>query len=350
MRERSHIMTAWYVCGLLLLIIGLAAGCGGKSEEPISDEDLLDEPLDGEGTPPQASQTPNAAALPDTVAARVNGEDITVATLTERLHATLNKQEQTAPDEYVLRQLRDNTLQELIKQRLIAQQAREQQVTVTDEEFQQFVKQVQEEYNGADIQDILKEQGQSYPEWEATQREALLLEKLVDANMESMTTVAPEEAEQYYERHKDKYDYSAQVRASQILTYDEQTAKQALQEIRNGLPFDEAARKYSESDDAGNGGDLGFFSRGIMPPEFDDVVFAMNIGDLSEVIHTPYGYQIFTLTGQRDAHTVTFDEAKPQIERLLKKQKRMFAIDLWMTELENNATIVLNQNRILQVN
>jgi len=350
MRQRSQVITWWMLCGLLLLIIAIMAGCGGKSEEQINDDDLLDEPLESDEPTPSTAESPNAVALPDTVAATVNGEEITVAELTQRLHVALKQQEQAAPDEYVLRQLRENTLQELIKQRLIAQQAREQHITVTDEEFQQFVKQVQEEYNGADIQDILKEQGQSYPEWEVTQRDALLLEKLIDANMQSMTTVAPEEAEQYYERHKDKYDYPAQVRASQILTYDEQTAKQALQEIRNGTPFDDVARTYSESEDASNGGDLGFFGQGIMPPEFDEVVFAMKIGDVSEVVHTQYGYQIFMLTDQRDAHRVTLEEAKPQIERLLKKQKRMFAMDLWMAELENKATIELNQHMILQVN
>ncbi|GAK49235.1 PpiC-type peptidyl-prolyl cis-trans isomerase [Candidatus Moduliflexus flocculans] len=350
MRRCSQAMTAWYLCGVLLLIVGLIAGCSGKSEEQISDDDLLNEPSEGDGLTPQAAASPNAVSLPNTVAATVNGEEITVAALTERLHAALNQQEQTAPDEYVLRQLRENTLQELIKQRLIAQQAHKQNITVTDEEFQAYVKQVQEEYNGADIQDILKEQGQAYPEWETSQREALLLDKLVDANMQTMTTVAPQEIEQYYERHKDKYDYPAQVRASQILTYDENTAKQALQEIRNGASFNEVARKYSESEDASNGGDLGFFGRGIMPPEFDDVVFAMKIGDVSEIIHTQYGYQIFMLTDQRDAYRVTFEDAKPQIEQLLKKQKRMFAMDLWMAELENKATIVLNQRMILQVN
>ncbi len=348
MRRRSHLMMVCYLCGLIVLCLGLAAGCGGKSDEQISDEDMLDEPLEGDDT--ASPERANAAALPDTVAATVNGEEITIAALSDRLHVALNKQEQREPDDYVLRQLRETTLRELIRQRLIAQQARAQHVTVTDDEFQQFVKQVQEEYNGADIQAILKEQGQAYPEWEAVQRETLLLEKLADLNMESMTTVAPQEVEQYYERHKDKYDYPAQVRASQILTYEEQTATQARQEIRNGLSFEDAARKYSESEDAANGGDLGFFGRGVMPPEFDDVIFTLKIGDVSEVIRTPYGYQIFTLTGQRDAHTVTFDDAKQQIERLLKKQKRMFAIDLWMAELETNATIILNQSSILQVN
>ena len=167
--------------------------------------------------------------------------------------------------------------------------------------------------------------------------------------MQSMITVAPQEIAQYYERRKDKYDYPAQVRASQILTYEEQAAQAALQEIRSGKPFEEVAKAYSESEDAAQGGDLGFFASGVMPPEFDEVIFSLNIGQVSDVAHTPYGYQIFKLTDRRDAHRVSFEEAKPLIETFLKKQKRMFAIDLWMVELESKAKIVINQKMIMQV-
>jgi parvulin-like peptidyl-prolyl isomerase len=161
--------------------------------------------------------------------------------------------------------------------------------------------------------------------------------------------VAPEEVRQYYERNKEKYDHPAQVRASQILTYDEATARKALQEIQAGAEFAHVAHKYSESHDAQHGGDLGFFEQGVMPPEFDEVIFSLNMGEVSEVIKTPYGYQIFKLTGQRDAHRTSFEEAKDQIATLLQQQKRMVAADLWLAELRENATILLHQEVIKQV-
>jgi peptidyl-prolyl cis-trans isomerase C/foldase protein PrsA len=76
----------------------------------------------------------------------------------------------------------------------------------------------------------------------------------------------------------------------------------------------------------------------------------MKMGEVSDVVNTPYGYQIFKLTGRREAHRVELDEVKGQIEHLLEKQKRMLAVDLWMAELQNNAKIVLNHHVIKQVN
>lgn len=343
----SRMPRAMAVCalfGMALMLFAALAGCGSSGDA--TDDDLLDDDLDGEPMPPAN----DAEALPDTVAAMVNGEDITVAEFSERLRAALQKLEQeAAPDEYAIRRLRETTLRDVIQRRLIAQQARQQQVSVSDEEFQAFLQHVRQEYDETDLQQILQEQGQSYAEWEMAQREDLLLKKLVDLNMQSMITVAPQEIAQYYERRKDKYDYPAQVRASQILTYEEQAAQAALQEIRSGKPFEEVAKAYSESEDAAQGGDLGFFASGVMPPEFDEVIFSLNLGQVSDVAHTPYGYQIFKLTDRRDAHRVSFEEAKPLIETFLKKQKRMFAIDLWMVELESKAKIVINQKMIMQV-
>jgi parvulin-like peptidyl-prolyl isomerase len=271
--------------------------------------------------------------------------------LAERLHiATRQLEETSAPDEYTLNRLRETALKELIEKRLITQKAREQNVTVTEEEFQQFVQQVQDEYNGTDIRAILEEQEKSYDEWEQAQREAILLDKLIDINMKTMIVVTPEEIQQYYEQNKGKYDHPAQVRASQILTYEEEVARKALQEIRSGTDFAQIAEKYSESPDAKNGGDLGFFAKGVMPPEFDEVIFSMKMGEVSDVIKTPYGYQIFKLTGQREAHRVSFEEVKDQIENMLKKQKQMFVVDLWMNELQSNAKILLNHKAIKQVN
>lgn len=253
-------------------------------------------------------------------------------------------------DEYTLNQLRSTVLEELIKKRLIAQKARGEHLTVTDEEFQQFVQQVQKEYDGANIQEILAQQGKAYEVWAQAQREALLLDKLVDADMGPFTAVTPEEVQNYYERNKEKYDHPAQVRASQILTYEESVAQKALQEIRNGTDFRKVAEIYSESADAANGGDLGFFARGLMPSEFDNVIFSLKMGELSDIIKTPYGYQIFKLTGQREAHRMSFEEAKEQIYNLLKKKKRMVAVDLWLSELRVKAKIVLNYDVIKQVN
>lgn len=332
--------------GALLCICGMLWGCGeGKKEDAELVQEQSPDPKAAVASPQPQTPSPQAAAV-----AVVNGQAIPKAELTARLHAAINRLDLSAPpDDYTLTRLREDTLAELIKIVLIAQEAQKEKVAVTDEEFQQRVKQVQDEYNGKDIRTILKEQERTFDEWAKAQREALLLDKLMEVKLGATLSVSDEEIRQYYDQNQAKYDYPAQVRASQILMYEEEVAKKALQEIRTGADFAEVAKNYSESADADKGGDLDFFAKGTMPPEFDDVLFALNMGEVSGVVKTPYGYQIFKLTGQREAHKVSFEDARPQITALLKKQKRMAAFDLWIGDMQKNANITLNQELIKQV-
>ncbi len=324
------------------------AGCddsdSGNTRLQQQPQNSTEDSLGSEESPPEAPR------LTDQVVAIVNDEQVTIDELAARLRmATHELDEGSSIDQYTLNRIRESALQAMVNERLIAQQAVKQQISVSEEELQQEIAEILEEYHANDIQTLIDEQGHSYEEWEKTLRDKLLLEKLVDVNIGSMIGVSEEEVRQSYEQNKEKYDHPHQVRASQILTYDESQAQQALQEIRKGVDFAQVARKYSESQDAEAGGDLGFFEEGVMPPEFDEVIFSLNMGEISSIVKTPYGYQIFTLSERRDASRVSFEEAKTHIEERLKQQKRMFAIDLWMLDLQKEAKILLNHNAIQQV-
>lgn len=332
---------------VIFLPILILAGCGSQDDLPEVMEEIeeMEESLELQET---ATSVPTS--LPTDIAATVNGEAIPVKALTERLHRAMQElDDPSALDQYTLTRLREDALTELIANTLIAQKARENNVTVSEEDMQQVIQRVQEEYGGTAIQEILAEQEKSYSSWLQSQQETLLREKVFDVEMASVVTVSPEEVRQYYERNKEKYDHPAQVRASQILTYQKAVAEQALQAIQQGEDFATVAQKYSESEDAQNGGDLGFFSRGVMPPEFDEVIFSLKMGEVSNIVKTPYGYQIFKLTGQREAQRIAFEDVQDHIADMIKQQKRMMAIDLWMLELQNNAKIVLNLPVIKQV-
>ncbi len=321
----------------------LFVGCGG-SEPQKSDQNEL------QTASFQSTEQKAALSLPSTVVAVVNGSEIKADELRERVHTSISQiGDPSNIDEYTFIQLRENALQELIKTHLIAQKAEELHVAISEKEFHEYIQQVQQEYEGTDIRDILQEQGQVYEEWEREQRHALLLEKLVDLTTGSMITVSAEEVYQYYERHKEEYDRPDQARAYQILTYEEPVAQKALREIQDGGDFAEVARKYSESPDAGTGGDLGFFGQGVMPVEFDMVIASLEIGAVSDVIKTPYGYQIFKLVDRREAHRLSFEEAQASIIQKLKTRKQTFATDLWIAELQNHATVERNYNAIKQV-
>ncbi len=90
-----------------------------------------------------------------------------------------------------------------------------------------------------------------------------------------------------------------EVRASHILVKTEDEAKSLLEEIRAGKSFAEAAEEVSLCPSGQNGGDLGFFGRGMMVKPFEDAAFSMeNIGEVSEPIQTQFGWHLIQLTGK----------------------------------------------------
>lgn len=90
-----------------------------------------------------------------------------------------------------------------------------------------------------------------------------------------------------------------EVRASHILVKTEDEAKSLLEEIRAGKSFAQAAEEVSLCPSGQNGGDLGFFGRGMMVKPFEDAAFSMeNIGEVSEPVQTQFGWHLIQLTGK----------------------------------------------------
>ncbi len=331
----------------MLVFFTLFSGCGNSDSQ---DERAPWDSYDDSGTSLSENRDAAGPQLTPQEAALVNGEGISMEAFAARLHLSARQfDDADALDRDTLNRLRESTLQELINERLIAQQAVTQQVSVSDDEIQRQRDNLLEKLQADNIQTVLDEQGLSYEEWEESQRNRLLQEKLIDLNMGSMIHLSQEEVRQAYEQNRAEYEREAQVRAAQILTYEESRAQQALEALQSGADFAQVARKYSESQDAGAGGDLGFFEEGVMPPELDDVIFSLEVGDVSPIVKTPYGYQIVTLLERRSAGSIRFEDAKAQIEERLIQQKRMVAIDRWMLELRKEATILINESALRQI-
>lgn len=92
---------------------------------------------------------------------------------------------------------------------------------------------------------------------------------------------------------------TTQVRASHLLVATEEEAKKLREEILNGKDFAEVAQEVSKCPSSAQGGDLGYFSRGMMVPEFDKAAFDLEIGKLSEPIQTQFGWHLLIVTDKK---------------------------------------------------
>jgi peptidyl-prolyl cis-trans isomerase D len=148
----------------------------------------------------------------------------------------------------------------------------------------------------------------------------------------AQTDVSADEVRQFYEENQKQYAKGEERQASHILIAVDANAsaeqkqaarakaEQLLKQVKqNPASFAEVAKKNSQDPgSAAKGGDLGFFPRGAMDKPFDDAVFGMKVGEISDLIETKYGYHIIKVTGEKKHG---FDESKKQVELDLKRQR-----------------------------
>jgi len=142
--------------------------------------------------------------------------------------------------------------------------------------------------------------------------------------------ISPEDIQRAYEDNLQQYSTPEQVRASHILLKTEgkddaavkKQAEDLLAKVKAGADFAQLATKYSEDDTSKvKGGDLDFFGKGSMVPEFDKVAFSMKPGEISDLVKTQYGYHIIKVTDKKAASTKPLEEVRTQIEDQLKWER-----------------------------
>ncbi len=129
------------------------------------------------------------------------------------------------------------------------------------------------------------------------------------------------------------------MRARQIIVAGEEEGQRVLGLLRQGENFADVAQRYSLSPDAEKGGDLGFFARGEMPPQFEEVVFSLPPGRLSDLVKTDYGYHVFRVEEKRRAQRLTLEQVRERIRSRLLKDKEEKAYREWLLGLSGQATI-----------
>src|SRR5438874_1291115 len=155
---------------------------------------------------------------------------------------------------------------------------------------------------------------------------------LVDRDqLRSRVTVAPQDIESYYNSNVQQFQTPEQVRASHILLKtegkDEAAVRKQAEDILKqaktpGADFAALAKKYSEDDGSkATGGDLDYFSKGRMVPEFEQAAFTMQPGQISDLVKSQFGFHIIKVVDKKPAATRTLDEVRPQIQQTLQAQR-----------------------------
>ncbi len=244
--------------------------------------------------------------------------------------------------------LRKNLVNQLIEERLILHEAEKLGFTISEQEVKEDMNTLWEDPTDEEFKAAIIEKYSSIDNWKAEIKRKLTIKKIVEELVNSKISVSTAEAKKYYDGHRTTYTIPTQVHARMIVVDTKQAARNAKRRLARES-FEDVAADISIGLEAATGGDLGFFGKGDMPPEFEEAVFNLPVGKISSIIKTPYGYHIFKVEEKKKSGTQSFAIVKEEIKAFLKREKFERAYRRWIATLQKNTHIEVNEDQLLML-
>jgi len=291
------------------------------------------------------------AELVDRVAAVVNNDVITLSEVEKRAAPELARVDQDAsgPDRAQKRAAAlKRVLDTMIDEKLVDNELRELKVSISDKEVDGAVDEVKKSYNLTDeqLQQAVAREGYTLAEYREQMR------KLISEKVRKNVKVSDADVQSEYDRmtRSEGEDYEVHVRhiliavprnasAAQVDQARRKAAAIAVEAREPGVNFADLAKKRSEGSSSSDGGDLGFFKRGTMVPEFERVAFNLKTGEVSEPVRTQFGWHVLKLEEIRKLGMKPLAEVRPEIEDRLRKIQAERLTAQYMETLRSAAVV-----------
>lgn len=244
------------------------------------------------------------------VIAKVGGDKITLEAFEERV--------QSAPVAY--RQYlttpagQKQFLDIIVREKLVLEAARKQGIN-KDKEYKDLMSKFKEEQ---------KRMADEY-------KDNLLAELFIRKMHGKKISPSDEEVKKYYNDHEKEFKNPVSVTARHILLTDKEEAKKVLQRVKKGENFSKLAKEVSQDPvSAVKGGEIGPFTKGDLVPEFEDAVFKLKTGQISDIVETQFGFHIIKKLSARNLKSRSFEDSKEEIKRIVEKVK----FDSWLEKMK----------------
>jgi peptidyl-prolyl cis-trans isomerase C len=289
--------------------------------------------------------------LPEVVAT-VNGQNITKQQLQELFNAALQASGAKVEDLNAQQQLGgyNQLLQDLIMDKLVADAASSEKVSDADvdAELAKIKGQFPDEKA---FQDQIAQAGMTPDKLKENIRTGLQQSRWMKSQVKT-PEITNDQAKAFYESNIKEFEQPETVKASHILfmvdpdapadvvKQKEEAAAKAAERAAAGEDFTKLAKELSEEPGASeSGGDLGFFPKDRMVPEFAEAAFAQKVGDISKPVKTQFGWHVIKVTDKKAAGTVPFDQVKEQVVSYLKSNNQREAVQAVLNKLKESAKI-----------
>ncbi|MCI0356401.1 MAG: peptidylprolyl isomerase [Acidobacteria bacterium] len=315
-----------------------------------------------------------ADTVVEEIVVRINNEIVTRSELQrarEQLQAELQQQYGATSGQQFAEREKD-VLRDLIDQSLLIQRGKDLGLTA-DVELVKRLDEIRKQLNLETLEDLERAaaaQGVSYEDFKENVRGNIITQQVIGRDVGGRIQITQEEARAYYEEHKSEFEKPEQIRLGEILVSTqssnpagglsdpapapdpqelaeaEQKARDLLAQIRGGASFEEVAKKSSDGPTAAQGGDLGFFKRGVLAAELENTTFAMKVGDVSDVTRTRQGFILLKVTEHHAAGIPPLKEIEPQIMERIYFSKLQPALRAYLTRLREQAYIDIKEGYV----
>lgn len=278
----------------------------------------------------------------------VNGEKIEDSAIQQEVERLRPDYERVFADQQAEEreaQLLDWSKENVIEKILINQEAEDNGDKIPPEQVQAALAKLKEQYDNPE---------QLYKDFNAENDEQITrdiekqmrVEQRIGQVCKDLPKPSQAAIQKYYEENQEQFKSGERTRVAHIVRYvnwqtDEQTAYEAIskahEELKSGAVFEAVVDKYTDCADSG--GDLGFVMKGQMVEEFEDVVFNLGAGQVSDIFRTRFGFHIAKVYAKEPAAVASLEEVKDRITDALKEQMRSEAIDTFIDGLKNEAKI-----------
>jgi peptidyl-prolyl cis-trans isomerase SurA len=294
------------------------------------------------------------------IVARVNNEIITLSDFQkadEALQAEVAQSCQGCTPDKIQTEYKEqqkDLLRGLIDQALLVERAKDMSITV-DTELIKKLDEVRKQNNlptMEDLQKAVESSGMAWEDYKNQQRNTLLTQEVVRREVSGRMDIGPEEVRQFYEAHKTEFNLPEQVVLAEIFLSTAGRSGEEVEAVRKkaadlhsrldkGQDFTQLATRYSEGSTAKDGGNIGTFQRGQLDKALEDAVFLLNKGQVTDVIETKTGFEIFKVVDHFQAGLQPLAKVQEQIQNKLYMDKMEPAMRDYLAELREESYVMV---------
>jgi peptidyl-prolyl cis-trans isomerase C len=176
-----------------------------------------------------------------------------------------------------------------------------------------------------------------------------LINMLLEQELKNLQPVTEKDAKDYYEKNKDQFIKPSEVRLSQIVVKNEEEAKKVYEKIDKGEDFGKIAKELSRDERTkANGGDIGFFKKGQLDPQVENLAFNLKKGQVSMPLNRKDGLYIFKITDVKGT-PIEFEQIKQQLTEQLKAKKQQEWFNSYIEELKKKYKVEVNEKALQDI-